>query len=154
MRPHYVNFYMGMVRQLTINALLESISSPELLNHPYNPPLCMDGSILVDALIEVLGDTNKEFLNSAVFCLSQFCDTCDVCIPDRTRVSKREAETEIAFYLLFSSGYNSQSFAISSNPSAISAMARPGSLVSEELMVFSTSSRATPSNCFVTMSSP
>ena len=85
LRPRYYNFYMAVIRQLTINALLEAITPSEALGDPYRPTLCLDGAILIDAMTQILADTNKDFLSSATFAITQMYETCEACISDKDR---------------------------------------------------------------------
>ncbi|WKX92957.1 hypothetical protein Q1695_010745 [Nippostrongylus brasiliensis] len=81
LRAKYIKFFNATIRYLTLQALLEFTGRATLISLD-NPALCMDGGILVDAIVTALSDSTKDFCQSAIVGLRHINDVCRTVIPD------------------------------------------------------------------------
>ncbi|KAK5968231.1 hypothetical protein GCK32_015161, partial [Trichostrongylus colubriformis] len=81
LRSKYIKFFNTTVRYLTLQALLEFTGRAALMSLDH-PAQCMDGGILVDAIVTALSDSTKDFCQSAIVGLRHINDVCRVVIPD------------------------------------------------------------------------
>ncbi|CAI4222469.1 unnamed protein product [Auanema sp. JU1783] len=81
LRNQYLKFFNAVVRQLTIQGILEYISR-DLLTVDQLTAFCLDASVLVDALVAVLSDSNKDYLHSAIVALCHINETCKTVLPN------------------------------------------------------------------------
>ncbi|VDK43775.1 unnamed protein product [Cylicostephanus goldi] len=81
LRGKYIKFFNATIRYLTLQALLEFTGRASLMSMD-NCAQCMDGGILVDAIVTALSDSTKDFCQSAIVALRHINDVCRVVIPN------------------------------------------------------------------------
>ncbi|VDO26106.1 unnamed protein product [Haemonchus placei] len=81
LRSKYIKFFNASIRYLTLQALLEFTGRAALMSLDH-PAQCMDGGILVDAIVTALSDSTKDFCQSAIVGLRHINDVCRAVIPN------------------------------------------------------------------------
>ncbi|CAH10779.2 Transcription-associated protein 1 [Caenorhabditis elegans] len=90
-RHVYSKFFIKVLRQFALIGVLEYIGGNGWMRHAEEEgvlPLCLDSSVMVDALIICLSETSSSFIIAGVMSLRHINETLSLTLPDIDQMSK------------------------------------------------------------------
>ncbi|UMM18202.1 hypothetical protein L5515_014374 [Caenorhabditis briggsae] len=91
LRQLYSRFFVKIIRQFALMGAIEFVSGNGWMQNADEEgalPLCLDSSVLVDALITCLSETSTSFFYGGIMCLRYINETLELALPDINQMSK------------------------------------------------------------------